>query len=89
MAIPKVPKTEDEWLKAGAAKQEEFKKQTKERKKRQKKELEQVLVRIPRELHSRMITLIESSGTGIPTSHWVVEAIRRRVEEDEGSRRVP
>ncbi len=85
MPIPKVPKTEDEWLKEGAAKQEEFRRQAKERKKRQKKDLEQVLVRVPRELHSRMMALIESSGTGVPTSHWVVEAIRRRVEEDEGS----
>ncbi|MDZ4877020.1 MAG: hypothetical protein CLLPBCKN_006455 [Chroococcidiopsis cubana SAG 39.79] len=83
MAIPRVPKTEDQWLKEGAAKQDEFKTPLRERKKRQKKDLEPVLVRVPRDLHQRMMRLIDSSGTGIPTSHWIVEAIRRRVEEDE------
>jgi len=84
--IPKPPKTEEVWLNEGAGRVAEFKKTAKpakERKKREKKDTEAVLTRIPRELFSRMKTIIDNEGTGIPMSHWIVEAIKRRVETDE------
>lgn len=83
--IPKIPKTEEAWLKEGAGRETEFKKTSGERKKRLKKDTEPVLTRIPRELFNRMKTLIDAEGTGTPLSHWIVEAIKRRVEEDEKS----
>jgi hypothetical protein len=83
--IPKIPKTEEAWLKEGAGREAEFKTTANKRKKRLKKDMEPVLTRIPRELFNRMKELINASGTETPLSHWIVEAIKRRVENDEKS----
>ena len=71
------PKSEEEWLRQGAAKPSELNGNKPKKTKRIR-----VTVGIPEALYSEVVNLINKELTSPPLSHWIVAAIKEKVERE-------